>query len=300
MTHIRATAAPGAGTETRPMTPSDVASAEAVWSDAFGTMRAAYNLPGGGPTTPEDTARQWRQMTHKLTADPGGSWVALDGTRVIGLAQAVVRGDVWVLSLLGVDPGYQDRGVGRQLLERALDYGERDSPGLILSSRDTRAMRRYVRAGFDLHPSLAAWGTVRPGAVTRPAGIEEAGADALGVVDTVDEAVRGASRAPDVALMIREGARLMIDGDKAYAVVDGPRIRTLAAVDEPSATRVLTAALARNAPDEQVEAGWITGSQQWAIRTLVQAGIEVHPIGAVMIRGWPGPPLHYLPNGAFG
>jgi hypothetical protein len=49
-----------------------------------------------------------------------------------------------------------------------------------------------------------------------------------------------------------------------------------------------------------VEVNWMTAAQQWAIRTTLDVGLELHPVGPVMTRGLSGPPAPYLPSGAFG
>jgi hypothetical protein len=66
-----------------------------------------------------------------------------------------------------------------------------------------------------------------------------------------------------------------------------------------SATRVLTAALA-GARDGDVEVNWVTAPQQWAVRTLVGAGVPLHHTGPLMVRGRSGPPAPYLPSGGYG
>src|SRR4051794_7038633 len=171
---------PGPMTTIRPMGDDDVAGAAETWIDAFGTMRAAYHLPVE-ERTDAAVARLQARLRHLLRNDPGGSWVAEDGDgRVVGLAQALVREGLWVLSLFGVVPGHQEAGVGRRLLDAAVAYGSGVPAGLILCSRDPRAMRRYARAGFDLHPSVTAYGTVdrdrdrlRPDDAVREGGPED-------------------------------------------------------------------------------------------------------------------------------
>jgi hypothetical protein len=49
-----------------------------------------------------------------------------------------------------------------------------------------------------------------------------------------------------------------------------------------------------------IEVNWLTSAQQWAIRVVVEAGIELLPFGPVMVRGMDGPPSPYIPSGGFG
>src|SRR5438067_1831371 len=103
----------------------DVPAAEATWAEASNTMRTAYHLPLE-PRTPETATRMRKRLLHLMTTDPGGSWVAEDDDgHVVGLAQGLIRDDLWVLSLFGVMPRCQERGRGR-------------SPGLVPRSRGRR------------------------------------------------------------------------------------------------------------------------------------------------------------------
>ena len=61
---------------------------------------------------------------HILRTDPGGSWVGEINGLVLGYAQAFVRGDVWYLSQLFVQPEAHAHGLGRGVLDRALAYGD--------------------------------------------------------------------------------------------------------------------------------------------------------------------------------
>jgi GNAT superfamily N-acetyltransferase len=123
----------------------------------------------------EATARWRRRLAHPFETDPGGSFVALEDGRIVGIAQAIQRERLWVLSTLAVDPRAQSAGVGRALLERALDYGA-PAHGLIVSSNDARALRLYAQAGFTLLPTFHAHGPLRRDASPAPPdGLRELG-----------------------------------------------------------------------------------------------------------------------------
>ena len=290
----------GGDVDVRPMTADDVPAAEKVWYEAFSAMRTVYNLPVE-ERTPEGAARMEARIAHLLSSDPGGSWVAVDGEgSVVGLSQALVRDDLWILSLLGVSPACQDRGGGKTLLDAALSYGRETPRGLILCSRDPRAARRYLRAGFDMHPSVTAWGLVDRRRVPATPNVREGTAADLDLAAALDRKLRGGAHGVDLEHLLGEGCGLLVHPGRGYVLVRQAKPVFLAAHEEAEATELLWAALARAGEGEAVEVNWITAAQQWALRTVVEAGMALHPVGPVMVRGMSGPPPTYLPSGAYG
>ena len=288
------------------MTQDDVPAAVRAFEQGLLTMQARHNLPVTGNSI-RDEKRRLDRTRHFLGTDPGGSWVAEDGDTVIGMSQSFVREGYWMLSQLGTMPGRQGLGVGKELLRLALAHGEPDGPGTIQCSRDPKAMALYASMGFTLHPVVAAWGPMRPNAVAeRPVSVERFEPDQVGpreldVVDAIDRSVRGAARAVDIVAMLEQpGNRLLLHGSDGYAVAKDERIVTLGARNEESATLVLRTMLAEAPAGETIEIEWLTSAQQWAIREVVAAGIELQPYGPVMVRGMAGPPCPYIPSGGFG
>jgi GNAT superfamily N-acetyltransferase len=289
----------------RPMTDDDVAGAVGAFDMGFLAMRARYGLPVTASSLQNERRRQNRTR-HFLGTDPGGSWVADDEGTIVGMSQATVREGYWLLSQLGAIPGRQGRGLGRELLRLALSHGEPESPGTIQCSRDPKAMALYSAFGFSLHPVVAAWGHLRPGAVNRPPEVTriepgDVTEAQLDLVTAIDRKVRGSARTGDIEMMLsEEGNRLLLHEDRAYAVAKDERIVTLGATNEESAALVLRTMLAEAPDGETIEVNWLTSAQQWAIRVLTQAGIELQPYGPVMVRGMAGPPTPYIPSGGYG
>jgi hypothetical protein len=222
------------------------------------------------------------------------------------MSQSFVREGYWMLSQLGTVPGLQGRGLGRELLRRALSHGDPKSPGTIQCSRDPKAMALYASFGFVLHPVVAAWGAMRPGSIERPREVtryesEQVTERELQIVTAIDRKVRGSARTVDiVAMLTQPGTRLLLHADQGYALTMDDRVVTLGARQEESATLVLKAMLAESPTGETIEINWLTSAQQWAIRVVVEAGIELLPFGPVMVRGMDGPPSPYIPSGGFG
>jgi len=289
----------------RPMSEADVPGAVAAFDSGLLAMMVRHQLPVTGNSIQDERRRQDRTR-HFLGTDPAGSWVAEDDGTVIGMSQSFVREGYWMLSQLGTVPGRQGHGVGRELLRLALSHGDPQSPGTIQCSRDPKAMALYTSFGFVLHPVVAAWGAMRPGTMERPAEVrryepDEVTTQELDAVTAIDREVRGSARTVDVISMLGQpGNRLLLHVDRGYAVARDERIVTLGARDEESASLVLRTMLAEAPAGETIEINWLTSAQQWAIRVVVEAGIELQPYGPVMVRGMDGPPSPYIPSGGYG
>lgn len=201
----------------RPMRSGDVAEAYAIAMRAFEM---------GLPVTRSERERRDRRwharLGHLLHTDPGGAWFAESDGRPAGVAMSLVRDrSVWGLSLLVVDPVAQSQGIGASLLERALAHGEGVPAGLLVASTDTRALRVYARAGFSLLPTLSASGDLDRSALPAPtADVREAGADWLEEAGDISRAVRGATHAPDLAVSLDVGERLLHLGQRGFVMHD--------------------------------------------------------------------------------
>lgn len=280
----------------RPLSVDDVDAASDVQTRSFDDIDRRF-----GEQVPEQTparmARQRRRIEHFLQHDPGGSFVACVDDRVVGVALAMRRDDLWGLSLLVIEPDLQGRGIGRRLLGEALHYGEGASTAVILSSRDPRALAAYTDAGFDLHPQIAGVGTVdrkllpAPSARVRPEADPE-------FADSVDRVVRGASRGTDHARLSEVGRSYSVDDDhgRGYAYTYEGFVAALAATDDETATALLWACLAEAEGDARVR--HVTSSQQWATRVITAGRLRISGDGATFWRGRQ-PPADYLPSGAY-
>jgi hypothetical protein len=142
--------------------------------------------------------------------------------------------------------------------------------------------------------------------VTRPPEVhryepDEVGERELDVVSAIDRTVRGSARSVDiVAMLAQPGSRLLLHADQAYAIAKDERVVTLGARQDESAALVLRAMLAEAPTGETIEVNWLTSAQQWAVREVVAAGIQLRPYGPVMVRGMDRPPSPYIPSGGFG
>ncbi len=287
------------------MTLNDVSAVERVTAEAFYALDVATR-PADWPKPerrPAHRTEPWKvRLRHLVNHDADGCWVAEDDDgEVVGAAAALRREGLWALSTYAVRPGLQARGVGRRLLDAALAYGPPDSPGIISSSHDPRAVRRYRLAGFDIHPAMLMWGTVRRSAIPALPDVREGSADDIELLDEIDRASRGHGHGVDHEVLVSQWPlRIYERGtSRAYAYLypaGGPHL--LAATDPDSASSVLWAALETAQPDKPVDFHNVTGEQSWALDVALAAGMEVHNRGFLALRAMPVP-APYIPSGHF-
>lgn len=185
----------------RPGRADDLAATYGVFLNAANELRSRQ----GRPRLTDTPARSTRALAfrrHALAHDPEGFWVAEDGAQVVGFGIATRRQWLWYLAALHVLPGYQGRGVGRELLRRCLASG--DGPGVlratISESSQPLSNALYARHGlYQWVPLLHLEGPTGPaepyGDVIAEA-ITTAGG-ALSALDALDTAVLGVERRTD-------------------------------------------------------------------------------------------------------
>ncbi len=282
-----------AAADIRPMTPADVAAAEAM-------ARAVLWEGHAGAEDAETVARGVRRVAHLQRTDPGGAWVAEAEGALVGMALALVREGIWGLSLFAVARDHQSRGIGRELLEAAFGHGADARGHLILSSESPAAMRRYARLGLELRPCVAAAGIVDRTRLPADDGVVDAGLDGIPVADAIGRAVRGAGHGVDLEIAVDDpGARLLLYEDRAFALVRKDRISLVAGLDDPAATRALNAALAALPPGASASVDFLTSGQDWAVRACLDAGLALSPDGPFFTGGDLGPMRPYIPSGAY-
>jgi len=282
----------------RPMTPDDVPAAD---SAAWSALRS--QVPAEFMSEFDTQARVGRgrfRIAHLQSTDPEGAWVAEDDGEVVGVALALVREGVWGLSLFGVAPDRQGKGVGRELLDATLRYAEDCRGAIILSTTDPRAMRRYALAGFELRPCVTFAGIADRDAI--PAGLRSrpgSAAEDRDLCDAISRHVRAAAHGPDLAALESTGCSLLVHDDGGWAAVRDGSPALVAARDEAIATDLLWSVLAAGNPGATVHVDFITAGQDWAVQTCLAARLAMSPEGPVFVRGDVGPMAPYLPSGAY-
>jgi GNAT superfamily N-acetyltransferase len=284
----------------RPMRPEDVAAAERLSAEGFHELdsrmfRRSWPEP---VLRPAARGAGWTARTlHFLETDPGGCWVAEDETGLVGMVTSFNREKLWCLATYAVRPGLQGRGIGRALLLAALHHGRGSLRGMLSSSSDPKAVRRYREAGISLHPQMFLTGTVDRSAIPVVDKVREGSAGDFELMDSVDRRTRGAAHGPDHELMLGLWRLVVSDSStgSGYAYVDGTGVALLAATNRRTAARLLWAALADS--DGEATVPHVTAANEWAIDVGLAARLELHTEGYLGLRGM-APPTPYLHNGA--
>lgn len=280
------------------MTPEDVDAAYHTFSLAL--AETAEEKEQIRNRTPDEVESRKERYRHSLKNDPEGSWIAVAGDRMAGVALALVREGVWVLSLLAVDEAYRNVGVGRGLIDRALECATGCKGGMIAASTHPAALRCYALAGFTLLPTLMASGVVRRESIPADLAVRQGVEKDLDLAAAVDRHLRGAAHGPDLEYMLRTGGRLVISErptGRGYAVEWKGYPAIVAATTPDVAADLLWACLAGSTGETEIH--WITGQQNWAVSVALEAGLSLSPAGPICVRGELGSLTPYLPSGPF-
>lgn len=285
----------------RPMRVEDVPAAERLSAESFYELDVRLHRPGlpVPERRPPTRAGNWiTRTTHFLDTDPGGCWVAEVDGELVGFATSFVRELTWFLATFAVRPGLQGRGLGKRLLDAAMEHGRGCLRGMLSASSDPKAVRRYRLAGFSLHPQMFLYGTVDRSAIPVVDKVREGTAGDVDLLDSLDRRTRGSAHGPDHALMLASWRLLVSDtltgSGYAYAGPDGS-LALLAASDRRTASRLLWAVLADTTGETLVP--HLTAANEWAVDVGLAARLDLHQEGYLGLRGMK-PPAPYVHNGA--
>jgi GNAT superfamily N-acetyltransferase len=290
------------------MVVEDVGAVDARTAEAFDDLRLRLGHADLWPARTEESARRNRaKLAHLLRQDAGGCWVAEAQEGVIGASVAIMREGLWGLSLLIVAPAHQGAGIGAVLLERALGYGDGGRAGIIASSDDPAAIRRYGRAGFELRPCMILKGRPSPpDALPSWSGVRPGTAADLALCEHVGRTVRGASHGSDLRALfdagsglLDSGAELLVVEDRGFALQHDGMPGMIAALDDEAARSLLLATLAEVPEGSDTFAPFVDARQGWAFDVALAAGLDIVPGGPLFVRGEVGPMTPYLPSGAY-
>jgi predicted N-acetyltransferase YhbS len=136
------------------------------------------------------TTADWQRM---LVFEPEGCFVAEQSGTVIGTTTTTVFRNVAWLAMVLVDASARGRGIGTALVQRALDFLQRQAVTTVRLDATPLGRPLYDRLGFVEQFQVARWvGTVIDTA--RPIGVEPAMREQLEALGALDETVTGTNR----------------------------------------------------------------------------------------------------------
>ena len=295
-------------TQLRPMHAEDIPAALDVMDTATADLLGGIGRKHTAPSE-DGRARTVAALTRTLRDHPAGSFVTADADGALtGFAVSSRTGDQWGLALLFVAPEHQGKGLGRQLLGAAKDYGN-GLTRVIVSSESSVALRSYMSLGLVPYPGLRASGIPRPALDQHVYGeIREGTADDLDTIEGIEDDNTTASRIDDVRHLVADGGRVFLieSGSAAgYAVIrsgDGLVNGTpvLMAADEKHLARDLLMWLLQNETDGgAVDLYGITGAHGWAAEAAHRCGLRLDPGPTVLYSRGVAPTGHANVHGLY-
>jgi predicted N-acetyltransferase YhbS len=191
-------------------TPEDSAVCGRICFDAFSAINAAHGFPCDFPG-PEASVG----LLSMMFASPDFYCVVaeVDG-RIVGSncldERSVIRG----VGPITIDPGAQNLGVGRTLMQAVMDRArERGAPGirLVQAAFHNRSLSLYTSLGFDIREPLSCvqGRTLErsvPGCVVRPARPDDADA-----CNALSRRIHGFDRGVELAEAIEQGSARVVE-----------------------------------------------------------------------------------------
>jgi predicted N-acetyltransferase YhbS len=194
----------------RPATPQDSAACGQICYQAFSTLNAAHNFPSDLPDAEAAVG-----LLADMFSTPGlYSVVAEIDGRIVGSNVLDERAIIAGIGPITVDPGTQNSGVGRRLMQAVMDRAaERHAVGvrLVQAAFHNRSLSLYTSLGFDVREPLSCiQGHPRernlPGCTVRPA--QPSDVDAC---NTLSHQVHGYDRRAELEHGIQQNAALVVE-----------------------------------------------------------------------------------------
>ncbi len=199
-----------------PATHDDIVDAASVYqaaAEALSDQIRARNPWADHTARTDDLKQAIRVLSTLLASDAQSVIVARHREEIVGMAAVQIQLPHAHIAFFFVHPDAQNRGVGRQLLERirAVIVESGADVTTLASSRDPKAWQRYLR--FGLHPGLPQmpFRAVKPTFPTTPPAssgfvIRPFTPDDLDRVAALDRVVRGADRRDRIAQWLADGS----------------------------------------------------------------------------------------------
>jgi len=190
--------------------PEDAAASGKICYEAFHKINTEHGFPPDIPSMEATIGVLTMMFGH-----PGFySVVAEEGGRIVGSNCMDERSTIAGIGPITIDPGAQNRGAGRKLMEAVLDRArERNFPGvrLVQAAFHTRSLSLYTKLGFDAREPLSVMQgqpikKKMDGFLVRAAAKED-----LAACNRVCVQVHGHNRGGDLADSIAQGSSAVVE-----------------------------------------------------------------------------------------
>jgi predicted N-acetyltransferase YhbS len=198
------------GLTLRPARPEDAPACGRICYEAFRSIAERHNFPPDFPSAEVGEGLLAGLLSH---AGFYGVVAEVDG-RVVGSNFLDERSAIAGVGPITIDPGVQDRGIGRRLMRDVLDRAaERGFAGvrLLQSTYHTRSFSLYTKLGFEARELCACMqgppiGATVPGYAVRPAREGD-----LESCNRICRLVHGHDRGGEVRDAIQQGTAVVVE-----------------------------------------------------------------------------------------
>jgi predicted N-acetyltransferase YhbS len=204
------TSALASSVQIRRATPKDSEICGTIFYEAFTTINSSHNFP------PEVTAlEEGLGILGMLFSHPGFYCVVAEYEgRIVGSNCLDERSAICGIGPVSVDPGFQNRGVGRALMAAILDrVQQKGSMGvrLLQAAFHNRSLSLYSKLGFDVREPMSVMQRQPSNAAVEGCAVRPATMDDLDVCNRLCERVHGHNRAGELRDGISQGTALVAE-----------------------------------------------------------------------------------------
>ncbi len=190
--------------------PEDAAVSARICYEAFYKINTEHGFPPDLPSM--ELAAELMMM---MFVHPGFFCVvAEEGGRIVGSNCMDERSPIAGIGPITVDPATQNRGVGRKLMQAAIDRArDRNFPGvrLVQAAFHTRSLSLYTALGFDVREPLSVMQGPAIKKKIEACSVRPAGAEDLAACNGLSVRVHGHDRGGDLADSIAQGTSAVVE-----------------------------------------------------------------------------------------
>lgn len=196
----------------RPVTADDALECGRICYEAFHAIATAHDFP------PDFPSIELAQMVLRGMLDQSNVFgvVAERDGRIVGSGLVTNGGAIAGIGPVTVDPQAQDKGVGRQIMQRLLELcAERDFVGvrLVQAAYHCRSMSLYAKLGFAVREPLVCLQGVPPGLRMQGFAVRPARTADLEACDVACFRVHGHTRRAELSEAITQGSATVVERD---------------------------------------------------------------------------------------